>query len=244
MRVHRRYRHGFSGHFDFARQFQRQLLEAFFAVQPVNDPPGPFNLISPDDGYQYSDEAASLVFTWSTSENLDAINGDLIRYIFYFGPNGGALDSIDVVEDTTFVYDEAGKFENGLYSWKVLAYDYDGASQWSSSQRDVEIAMPSDVNQVSAIPKKYELYQNYPNPFNPSTTIVYDLPKNSDVELIIYSITGYEVIRLVDENQKAGTYKVEWDGRNHLGRQVASGIYIYQIRAKQFKRTHKMMYVR
>ena len=216
----------------------------FFAVQPVNDPPGPFNLISPDDGYQYSDEAASLVFTWSTSENLDAINGDLIRYIFYFGPNGGALDSIDVVEDTTFVYDEAGKFENGLYSWKVLAYDYDGASQWSSSQRDVEIAMPSDVNQVSAIPKKYELYQNYPNPFNPSTTIVYDLPKNSDVELIIYSITGYEVIRLVDENQKAGTYKVEWDGRNHLGRQVASGIYIYQIRAKQFKRTHKMMYVR
>ena len=75
-------------------------------------------------------------------------------------------------------------------------------------------------------PVEYTLNQNYPNPFNPKTTISYQLPKFSEVELSIYSILGQKVATLVNKKQPAGTYNVQWDASG-----FASGIYIYQLKA-------------
>jgi len=95
------------------------------------------------------------------------------------------------------------------------------------------------------IPKTYFLRQNYPNPFNPTTTIEYGLPKNSKVKLVIYNILGQEVKVLVDDKeQKAGYYKIEWDSRNHFGIRVASGMYIYRIRAEKFVKVRKMVLIK
>lgn len=85
---------------------------------------------------------------------------------------------------------------------------------------------------VNEIPKEYKLENNYPNPFNPSTVISYQLPVVSDVRLVIYDILGREVITLVNGNQSAGKYSVEWNGRNASGTILSSGIYIYRIEAK------------
>jgi C1A family cysteine protease len=79
-------------------------------------------------------------------------------------------------------------------------------------------------SRTEMIPQKFSIEQNYPNPFNPTTTISYQLPIISHVELSIYSILGQKVATLVSEKQSAGSYKVEWDASK-----LASGVFIYRL---------------
>jgi len=88
------------------------------------------------------------------------------------------------------------------------------------------------------------LYPNRPNPFNPSTTINYDLAENSAVVLEIYNILGERVNTLVDSYQPAGRYEIVWNGRDVNGRNVASGIYLYRLRAGSFIATKKMSLIK
>lgn len=90
-------------------------------------------------------------------------------------------------------------------------------------------------------PDGFVLKQNYPNPFNPTTTISYDLNKNAEVSLKVFNLAGQEVKTLVNENQSAGSKQVTWDGRDNNGRQVASGIYLYQLQAGTQMQTKKMV---
>jgi photosystem II stability/assembly factor-like uncharacterized protein len=86
-------------------------------------------------------------------------------------------------------------------------------------------------------PDKFILSQNYPNPFNPKTTISYQLPVISQVELSIYNILGQRIANLVSEKQPAGTYNVEWDASR-----FASGIYLYQLKTENgFLQTKKLV---
>ncbi len=88
------------------------------------------------------------------------------------------------------------------------------------------------------------LYQNYPNPFNSTTSIGFGLQKADLVSLSIYDITGKEVMRLI-ENQRfsPGLHQVVWNGLNHTGKEVSSGIYLYEIRSKNFRRAKKMLMI-
>jgi hypothetical protein len=95
-----------------------------------------------------------------------------------------------------------------------------------------------------AIPTKFALYQNYPNPFNPNTEIRFDLPEAVRVELKVFNILGQEVANLVDEVRPAGAYRVTWDSRSSYGTTVASGLYVYRIKAGNFTDAKKMMLIR
>ncbi len=86
------------------------------------------------------------------------------------------------------------------------------------------------------IPTEYEMQQNYPNPFNPTTIIKYALPKESYVNISIYNILGEKVVELVNEMQKAGVYKANFNASN-----LSSGIYIYRIQAGDFVQSKKML---
>jgi photosystem II stability/assembly factor-like uncharacterized protein len=79
------------------------------------------------------------------------------------------------------------------------------------------------------LPSEFKLGQNYPNPFNPTTTIEYALPEPGHAILSIYDVTGREVTTLVDENQNPGRYRISWDGRDHTGHSVSSGVYFYRL---------------
>jgi hypothetical protein len=82
----------------------------------------------------------------------------------------------------------------------------------------------------------YLLYQNYPNPFNPATTIKYDLPEQSYVTIKIYNIVGEEVTTLLNEEQNAGRYQIQWNASG-----LASGVYMYTINANNFIQSKKMI---
>jgi len=92
--------------------------------------------------------------------------------------------------------------------------------------------------------KGFALYPNYPNPFNPETRIRFQLPQKSGVELVVYDILGQRVKTLVTEIMDAGLHQVTWDGLNYDGNEVASGMYIYRIKAGGYFANQKMLLVR
>ena len=94
---------------------------------------------------------------------------------------------------------------------------------------------------VIEIPTKYSLHQNFPNPFNPTTQIGFDLPKQSQVTISIFNTAGQLVRRLVNNDYEAGSHNIVWNGMGDLGKPVASGLYLYTIRASGFVRTKKMV---
>jgi hypothetical protein len=82
----------------------------------------------------------------------------------------------------------------------------------------------------------YGLEQNYPNPFNPSTVIKFSIPQNEFITLKVYDVLGNEVADLVNEQRVAGNYEVKFDASN-----LASGIYVYTLKAGNFIQTRKLM---
>jgi len=93
---------------------------------------------------------------------------------------------------------------------------------------------------VAALPKEYSLRGNYPNPFNAKTIISFALPQESRVTLDIYNIMGQKVKTLVDGAMPAGYHNLEWDGSDHNGLGVSSGVYLYKLKADNFTRVNRM----
>ncbi len=96
----------------------------------------------------------------------------------------------------------------------------------------------------SELPASYTLLPNYPNPFNPTTTIHYELPQRSDVQVTIYDLLGRKVTTLVNKPQDAGLKSIIWNATNDHGKPVSAGVYLYQIRAGEFVQTKKMVLLR
>ena len=84
-------------------------------------------------------------------------------------------------------------------------------------------------------PTSYNLFQNYPNPFNPSTKIEYSIPEESFVQLKVYNLIGQEVATLVNQHQKAGTYRADFNAEG-----MQSGIYIARLTSNGFTQSVKM----
>ena len=96
-------------------------------------------------------------------------------------------------------------------------------------------AQESDVS----TPKDFYLEQNYPNPFNPSTTIRYSIPSATFVQLKVYNVLGNEIATIINEEQPAGKYKIEYDASI-----LPSGIYLYTLKTNNFSETRKMTLVK
>jgi hypothetical protein len=94
----------------------------------------------------------------------------------------------------------------------------------------------ASVENISGVnPDNYTLAQNYPNPFNPSTTINFTIPNSEFVTLKVYNILGSEVTTLVNENLSAGAYRFNFDAKG-----LASGVYLYELNAGNFREIKKM----
>lgn len=136
------------------------------------------------------------------------------------------------------------KFQNlariTLLSYKSTNYTAptDTIQIWPDSTVTINVQMI--ITGIEEIPfqqiKNYELSQNYPNPFNNSTTFYFSIPEESYVEINIYDETGKLVEKLFAGNKSRGQYKLNWDAKN-----LASGIYIYELKNRNYSLSKKMI---
>lgn len=99
----------------------------------------------------------------------------------------------------------------------------------------------TSVESSETRPSEYALKQNYPNPFSSSTSISYELNKQTDVQLTIYDVLGREVKKFSVGNQNVGVHGVQWDARNNSGVKLASGVYFYTMQVGSKTITKKMV---
>ena len=126
--------------------------------------------------------------------------------------------------------------------------------QWLTDAKALEVRGPIMKRGVvvlqqllaSLTPTETELLANYPNPFNPETWIPYRLAADAYVALTIYNLNGQRVRTIDVGHQVAAGYEsrskaIYWDGRNQVGEQVASGVYLYHLSAGDYFATRKMV---
>ena len=107
------------------------------------------------------------------------------------------------------------KLQSGKYQYRLKMVDNNGTFSYSSVE-SAEVAIPKD----------FAVSQNYPNPFNPSTKIDYQVPVDAKVVMEVYNIAGQRVFELVNQEQSAGYYTVDFGASK-----LSSGVYIYRLSA-------------
>ncbi|MFQ6093917.1 MAG: T9SS type A sorting domain-containing protein, partial [bacterium] len=183
--------------------------------------------------------------------------GISVGWAYRFGPPGRklhkpALLSIHYGDEDVVGLDES---ELSIYrledsEWVWVGGEVDEATNVITAQvsqlgqYQIHLGRPGAADDDGLTPKTYLLHQNYPNPFNPETEILYALPQSAHVSVTVYNVLGQVVKVLVNEDQPAGSYRAQWDGRSNTGEEVASGIYFYQMQAGDFKATKRMVLMR
>lgn len=109
----------------------------------------------------------------------------------------------------------------------------------------IELIIPEEHNQPASpeIPHRYGLYENFPNPFNPDTKISFAVKKDCKATITIYNLKGEKVKTLLENHPVARDriIRVDWNGRNHLDKPVASGVYFYKLKAGNVNQLRKML---
>ena len=130
--------------------------------------------------------------------------------------------------------------DNGDNLTGTMTYAGEGPIAFRATQRQAQSTGTEELAGTE-IPVLFKLEQNYPNPFNPITNIQFSLPQASPVALEIYNIMGKQVRILAREEMSAGQHTLQWNGTNNFGASVASGIYIYRLKAGKFITSRQMM---
>ncbi len=150
--------------------------------------------------------------------------------------------------------------EPGVVTVSASRYGYNSSqtavivSENAYSMDNVNLVMSSDGltsnGGSTVVPGSYALLQNYPNPFNPNTTIRFDVPFASRVNIRIFNVLGQEVALLVNDVVAGGQHQIVWNSTDAAGRSVASGIYFYKLSAtpstggNEFSSIRKMLLVK
>jgi len=163
------------------------------------------------------------------------LNKDTLTYTWYLNNV-----SVQTGKDSTY---QLGAFTTSGSQRVVCVFADNGDLKDSTVWTIISAPKVTDVEPaIAGVPTVFSLGQNYPNPFNPSTTIKFGLPNASPVTLEIYNILGAKVRTLLSGTMmSAAFHNIVWDGRNDVGSQVSSGMYLYRIVADKHVSTMKML---
>lgn len=174
--------------------------------------------------------------SWSTSAEINNKGFDIERQYSSNGNTFSEWNKIGYIQgngnsNSLINYNFTDKCnESGKYKYRLKQTDYNGNFEYYNLSTIINIG----------IPEKFEISQNYPNPFNPTTKVDFALPKDANVLIVIYDITGKEVFKVVNENLKAGYYTKDMNLSNQ-----SSGVYFYRIiytaGSEKFVDTKKMI---
>ncbi len=204
-------------------------MEIYDLNNQINLPPQPFLLFQPKNNALI--DSSSITFVWGRSKdpNLDAVTYRLHLY------NEETDTMLINIQDTSFTFNGENFLKNQKeYNWQVIAFDGQLETKSAVFSFSYELTTYLKVKNNELI-LNYDLLPNFPNPFNSFTKIAFQLPDNSRVKLEIFNILGQRVITLIDGNLPAGKFQIEWDGKDPLGKELPTGIYIYQLNARNLK---------
>jgi hypothetical protein len=173
----------------------------------------------------------NVLLTWVTSNEINNSGFEVQRFSSdtKLWNNLGFVDGHGTTnEPKTYNYQDR-KLNSGTYSYRLKQNDYNGNFEYFDLTDKVLVGTP----------QQFSLSQNYPNPSNPVSKIDYNLPVNTKVSLKVYDIMGREVTTLVNEFKPAGYYTATFDGSN-----LATGIYIYKLKAEDFEQVKKLALVK
>ncbi|MBI4727451.1 T9SS type A sorting domain-containing protein [candidate division TA06 bacterium] len=162
---------------------------------------------------------------------------------------GFSQGEINWLDSTNTAHHLAGiSYDGGYFKTVLFTCPFEGMFQPETIMADMlkwfGVLTGIEVSGKPELPitnYEFKLGQNTPNPFKQRTMISYQLPKAGQVSLKIYNINGQLVKTLVDRVQRAGEHSVKWDGRDESGQAVASGVYLYQIKAGKQGNIKKMI---
>jgi len=175
-------------------------------------------------------EAVSLGTNISLSWEAIDSSRDFFDYNIY--KNSELLDSTTQL----FYFDQ--NVPTGTYSYYVTA-SYSGG--WESEPSTIVEIEHTDVNGIQ-IPLANLLKGNYPNPFNPETTVYFSVEATSSlVNIEVYNLKGQKIKTLVSEQLSSGSHSAVWNGKDDLGKSVASAVYLYKMRTGNYTSTKKMI---
>ena len=195
-----------------------------------------------DNTLQYSEEIGFEIAPvgWVWYEVLDSLNYPL-HYLHMSDWNHPSLKGsylmACVIYSTVFQVSTVGNtYRAGIPEEEALYFQNVASDTVLNNLELWNITPLVSINNEFLPQNKFHLYQNYPNPVNHTTKIRYFLPKEIQIQLIIFDALGTKVTTLVDEIKRPGNYKVEF---NVTG--FTSGIYFYQITAGNYSETKTMI---
>jgi hypothetical protein len=174
---------------------------------------------------------------------LELVKNDSRRVVALLNDINFNKENIDKLDFTDYKFDCSG-MEKGEYFIRIKT-NMKGKGKYfvGNEQQNINELQKISYNELfvtkNVLPSTFSLKQNYPNPFNPVTNIAFDLPEDSQVKLMIYSINGQLITTLVDDYRKAGRHEVVFNGCS-----LASGIYFYRIKAGSFSEIKRMLLVK
>ena len=221
-------------------------------VLPVNDSPSNFELLFPTiiDTVQISaDTDETIPFEWEESIDIDSEISYSLNIIF---SNADILHEVEYndILNTNYgvsTYEYAMLMSNNSLALAYIDYIVeatDGEFNVASDSGKFVLNNVSLSTQIDIKPERFSLHQNYPNPFNPSTTIAYDLPIASIVNITIYDMMGRKIKTLVNEYEAAGFKYTKWYGRNDKNESVSAGLYVYLLQTEKFMQKKKMIFLK
>ena len=146
-------------------------------------------------------------------------------------------------KDSVYFYSRDKLVLNGHFEGSIEFHNSGFAtlhSVWPSISYTSDATLA--VNDKSDIlPKEFALHDNFPNPFNPSTTIRFDLPKATDVSILVFNVLGQKIKTIEKSQMNPGYHSIVWNATNDHGVQVSAGMYFYQLRTNEFVKTKKMI---
>jgi len=214
-------------------------------IKPINDTPSEFNIITPTIDSTIVMNKSNYLNTFSImwEESIDIENDDILYDVIFSGDlseiSRYGLNSTH----TEFSFKEilAATDTVSIANSTISVIASDGDLQTGAKNSGIQIIVDGRL----FAPAKLNLDQNHPNPFSNITSIGFDLPKRTEVSLIIYDLLGKEIVKLIDNKiYERGYNTIAWNGFDKYKNRIPSGIYIIQIKNDTEVQHKKLMLIK
>jgi hypothetical protein len=199
-----------------------------------------------NDAYTFKTNQSSSL--WDSNNQCKPAFYAVARVGIYYNKLDSLISFADSLKQSEYTSESWSELAATLDSAKSVmnqnfSFTVSADTALSTAENNLETAVNGLVKIATYVnvvkennPKTFSLSQNYPNPFNPTTRIKYSVPQDGYISLKVYNLLGQEVTKIFEGFQHAGSYVILFDGSK-----LASGVYLYQLKANNYLQTRKLI---